>query len=359
MRKTRILIGIAAGALALSSCQKQEAHEGTKPVAVITMKVGEEPQRRTASVTGDISARVQSDLSFRVSGRIIERFVDVGSVVKAGEILARIDPEEQRADVAVAQANLNSAKATELQAQLAFQRQQNLFTSNVTTQAALDSAQETLTTAEGSVASAQASLDSALDSLSYTELRADADGIITARDAEVGQVAQAAQAVFSLAHDGPRDAVFDVYESLYLHRAPGDEVKVSLLSDPRRTVMAKVREISPSIDTSTGTIRVKVNIEQSANLPLGAPVVGTFQSDTFTKMELPWSAMASIGSKPAVWVFDPASSTASLHPIEVAAYETGNFQVTSGIKPGDMVVIDGLKFIRPGEKLTSVEMKHQ
>ncbi|WP_436799539.1 efflux RND transporter periplasmic adaptor subunit [Rhizobium oryzicola] len=359
MRNARISIVFTTAALLLTACQKEEQQKASAPTTVKIVKVAEEQRRKVASVTGDISARVQSNLSFRVSGRIVERKVDVGAVVKAGDLLARIDAEQQLADVAVAEANLNSAKAQEVQARLAFQRQQSLFGTQVTTQAALDSARETLTTAQGSVASAQAALDSARDALSYTELRADADGIITARDAEVGQVAQAAQSVFSLAHDGPRDAVFDVYESLYLNRKPEGRVTVSLISDPSRKMVADVREISPTIDTTTGTIRVKVGIDQSAGLPLGAPVVGSFQSGTFEQLELPWSALTSTLGKPSVWVVDPATSKVSSHPIEVASYQTGILLVSSGLKAGDMVVVEGLKFIRPGEKVAYEEMKQQ
>ncbi len=359
MRNARRSIVFVTIAILLAACQKQEAPKDAKPVAVKTLKVGEEQRRKIAYVTGDINARVQSNLSFRVSGRIIERKVDVGSVVKAGDLLAKIDAEQQLADVAVAEANLNSARAQEVQARLAFQRQQSLFGTQVTTQAALDSAKESLTTAQGSVASAQAALDSARDALSYTELRADADGIITTRSAEVGQVAQAAQTIFALAHDGPRDAVFDVYESLYLKRKPQDNVTVALISDPQRKVVAKVREISPTIDTSTGTIRVKVGIDQSAGLPLGASVVGMFQSDAFEQLELPWSALTSVQGKPGVWVVDPATSVVTLRPIEVAAYQTGNFQVSSGLKPGELVVVDGIKFVRPGDKVANEELKQQ
>jgi len=110
-----------------------------------------------------------------------------------------------------------------------------------------------------------------------------------------------------------------------------------------------VREISPTIDSSTGTIRVKVGLEGAPDMQLGAPVVGSFRSIAEDAIELPWSAMASKGGQPAVWIIDPSSSSVSIRPIDVSAYETGRFAVRAGVSPGDIVVVDGTKFLRSGE----------
>ena len=351
MKTVLVAAWLGVSAVALASCEEKSASEAKpKNVEAVVAKVT--PVTENNAITGEVSARVESDLSFRVSGRIVERFVDVGSSVKAGQVLARMDAEEQKADLGVATANLQSALAQQTQAQLAFDRQQNLFRTQVATRAALDQAQETLLTAQGGVKLAQAQFDTAQDALSYTELRADADGVITARNAEVGQVAQAAQLIFTLAHDGPRDAVFNVFESLYLGRNLENTVAVSPLSAPSHKTEASVREISPTIDPSTGTIRVKVGLEATPDMQLGAPVVGSFRSTAQDAIELPWSAMASKSGQPAVWIIDPASSSVSLHPIDVSDYETGRFAVRAGVSSGDIVVVDGTKFLRPGEVVT-------
>ncbi|MBB3461258.1 efflux RND transporter periplasmic adaptor subunit [Rhizobium sp. BK377] len=348
MKTVLVAAWLGVSAVALASCEEKSASEAKpKNVEAVVAKVT--PTVENNAITGEVSARVESDLSFRVSGRIVERLVDVGSSVKAGQVLARMDAEEQKADLGVATANLQSALAQQTQAQLAFDRQQNLFRTQVATRAALDQAQEALLTAQGGVKLAQAQFDTAKDALSYTELRADADGVITARNAEVGQVAQAAQLIFTLAHDGPRDAVFNVFESLYLGRNLENTVAVSSLSAPSHKIEASVREISPTIDPSTGTIRVKVGLEATPDMQLGAPVVGTFRSKAQNAIELPWSAMASKGGQPAVWIVDPASSSVSLRPVDVSDYETGRFAVRAGVSQGDIVVVDGTKFLRPGE----------
>lgn len=346
----RVLAAAVLSSLAvLSSCSEQQGPPETAPRRVTVATATEQPLTHGGSITGEIRARVQSDLSFRVSGKIIERLADVGASVKAGQLLARIDAEEQRADLEVAVANLEAAVAQQTQAQLAFDRQQNLFRTQVTTRAALDQAQEVLLTAQGSAKSAQAQLETAKDAVSFTELRADADGVITARNAEVGQVAQAAQVVFTLAHDGPRDAVFDVVETLFLGREIEPSVTVKLLSDPARQADARVREVSPTIDPSTGTVKVKLSLNSNTSMPLGAPVAGSFRYKPLSMIQLPWSAMTSKGGMPAVWVVDPGSSKISLRAIEVEGYQTNSFTIKTGVSAGDIIVSEGTKFLRPNE----------
>ncbi|WP_416409688.1 efflux RND transporter periplasmic adaptor subunit [Agrobacterium rosae] len=333
----------------LTACGEEPpaATTTSRPVQLIEAKTQSVSVGRT--VSGEVRARVQTDLSFRVSGKVVERLVDVGEQVKADQLLARIDPREQQADVAVATANLESAAALLVQAELAFQRQQDLFQTQVTTRAAFEKAQEGLLTAQGTVRSAQAQLEAARDALSYTELRADADGIITAKYAEVGQVTQAAKVMFTLAHDGPRDAVFDVVETLFMGKGINREITVRLLSEPTRKTKAVLREISPTIDPSSGTIRVKAALDTVETMPLAASVVGYFEHEPETLIRLPWSAMASKDGQPAVWVFDPTNMQVSIRTVDVAGYQTGSFLLRSGVSPNEQIVADGTRFLSPGQ----------
>lgn len=250
MRRYAIIAFLAATLPGLSACapEKEAQEKPLRHVEVTRVKTLEIAD--TISTTGEISARVQSDLSFRVSGQIVERLVDVGQHVSDGQVLARIDPQEQKADLQVALATLQSAQAQQTQAQQAFDRQQSLFNTGVTTRAALDQAQETLLTGQGTVQSAQAQVDTARDALEQTELKADADGIITVRSAEVGQVAQAAQLIFTLAHDGPRDAVINADETTLLGGEIQNDVVVRMISGGE-PIKATIREVSPTIDTTT------------------------------------------------------------------------------------------------------------
>ncbi|OJF89776.1 efflux RND transporter periplasmic adaptor subunit [Pararhizobium antarcticum] len=344
----RRLMMLALIGFSLAACapEEQPPQKETRRVEAVIVKPALVSD--TISTTGEISARVQSDLSFRVSGRLVERRVDIGDRVTVGQVLARIDAEEQKADLQVALANLNSAEALETQARQGFDRQQSLFTTGVTTRAALDNSRESLLTTQASVQSAQAQLDAARDALGQTDLKADASGIITARSAEVGQVAQAAQSMFTLAHDGPRDAVINADESALLGRQLESVAEVKLLSGDG-TFKATVREVSPTIDTTTGTIRVKLGLEDAPDAPLGSAVTVTARYKPQTVIELPWSAMASDAGRPAVWLIDSKTGAVSLRRVVVAAYSTQRFSVESGVSEGDIVVSNGTKFLSAGD----------
>ena len=334
--------------LSLTACGPADEVDSKSPRSVETTTVRVEPWSETISSTGEIIARVQSELSFRISGQIIERLVDVGDHVEAGQLLARIDSQEQEADHAVALATLHSAEAQQSQAQQALTRQESLFKSGVSTRAALDAAREQVLSANATVESAQAQVDTARDTLNQTELRADAAGVITTRNAEVGEVAQAAQLVFTLAQDGPRDAVFNVDESFLLSRNFDDRVQISPLTGGE-PIEATLREVSPAIDTRTGTIRVKFGIDADTPLSLGSPVVATAHYKPIDAIRLPWEAMTSDAGRTAVWVVDQQTGKVSLRPVEVLAYVKGYFYVRSGVEPGEIVVTDGTKFLSAGE----------
>ncbi|UHS63498.1 efflux RND transporter periplasmic adaptor subunit [Agrobacterium vaccinii] len=348
MRRYATIAFFAAALPGLAACSPEKQAQEKAPRHVEVVQVKSVDVSDAVSTTGEISARVQSDLSFRVSGQIVERLVDVGDHVTTGQVLARIDPQEQKADLQVALATLQSAQAQQTQAQQAFDRQQSLFNTGVTTRAALDQAQETLLTGQGTVQSSQAQVDTARDALEQTELKADADGIITARSAEVGQVAQAAQLVFTLAHDGPRDAVINADETTLLGGEIENDVVVRMLSGGA-PIKATLRELSPALDTTTATIRVKLALDATANVRLGSPIVATAHYKPVKTMQLPWSAIASDSGQPSVWVVDPKTKVVSLRKIEVAKYANGHFSVKSGLSEGETVVVNGTKFLAIGE----------
>ena len=344
------IIGLVMAGAMLGGCGPQEKAEKPAPVPVKAVKVELGAYTTSAHITGEVAARVASELSFQVSGRIVERFVNVGDHVTKGQLLAKIDAREQRADVDVASANVQAAEAQLKQASRSLDRQKALISNQVTTQAQYDQADEAYRTASGTLVSSKAALATAQDALLHTELRADADGVITSRDAEVGQVAQAAQKIFELAHDGPRDAVFAVFEALFLNNEPDSKIAVTLLSDPSRKAIAEIREISPTIDSTTGTIRVKVGLgDQSGDMPLGAAVSGAFEYKPRNVILLPWGAMASLDGQPAVWLIDPAAHTVSLRKVVVSDYQTGQFSVSQGLQPKDLVVSEGGKLLTPGQ----------
>jgi RND family efflux transporter MFP subunit len=193
------VVAAALVAVALSGCNDHAAAPNTRAAIVRTEIVQPRDRQASATLTGEIQARFRADLSFRVSGRVLARYVDVGARVQAGEVLALLDPAEQQADVDAATAAVLAAESQLRVAKVTFERQKTLIASGFTTRTVYDQAQEGLRTAEGALEAAKAELGTSKDALGYTALRAEAAGVVTARNLEVGQVVQAAQPVFSLA----------------------------------------------------------------------------------------------------------------------------------------------------------------
>ena len=359
-RVPRSLVLALAGAAALlvAGCQKKETAEAKLPVVVQVATAEVTDYAPKTSLTGVIAARTLNNLAFRVGGRVAERLVEVGQHVDKETVLARLDPQEQESDLRSAQADLDAANASLIQANAAFERQKTLLAQGFTTRRDYDAAEQAAKVAQGSVDAAQSALANAKENLTFTELRAGAPGVVTARAVEAGQVVQAAQTVFTVAEDGDRDAVFNVQETLVVSTVPDPAVTIALVSDPKVTATGRVREISPAVDPASGSIRVKVAIpETPAALPLGAAVVGTVSAKAQKGIVLPWQALTSQNGKPAVWLFDPASKAVTVTPIGILAYESGVFVVDKGLEAGQQVITAGGQLLSPGEVVEVAEAK--
>ncbi|QRE72691.1 efflux RND transporter periplasmic adaptor subunit [Methylobacterium aquaticum] len=313
------------------------------------------PVSERVVLTGDIQAKFLSNIAFRVSGKIQERLVEVGEHVTADQVLARLEPQEQQVNVDTAQAALASAEALLTQAKVSFERQQSLMRSGYTTRTAYDQAEQTLRTTQASVESAKAALGNAREQFSYTELKTGVAGMITARNAEAGQVVQSGQTVFTLAQDGPRDAVFIVSETLLAEPPEGKTIDIILLSDPRVRTTGTVREISPAVDPSSGGVRVKIGLSKvPPEMSLGATVAGIGQIRTRPAVSLPWSALFRWQDRPAVWVLDPGSGTVAPKTVAIERYAGSAIVLSDGIAPGERVVVAGIQLLRPGQKVAVV-----
>ena len=344
---------VALVATVLSGCNDHAAAPTARAAFVRTEIVQPRDRQASVTLTGEVQARFRADLSFRVSGRVLARYVDVGAHVKAGEVLAVLDPAEQQADDDAATAAVIAAESQLRVAKATFERQKALIASGFTTRTVYDQAQEGLRTAEGVLEAAKAQLGTSKDALGYTALRAEAAGVVTARNLEAGQVVQAAQPVFTLAQDGERDAVFDVYESIFFGDLDGSRVSLTLVSDAGVTANGYVREVSPAIDAKSSTIRVKVAIQDPpAAMTLGSAIAGTVKAKAQQQIALPWTALVAAGSKPAVWTIDPADKTAVLKPVTIDGYEAREVLIQAGLRPGERVVIDGGKLLSVGQAVT-------
>lgn len=349
-----LIVSGQLGVALISGC-REETSVPKEPLAV-SVEIAQVTQYAPEIVlTGEIAARVTSDLSFRVGGRLVERRVEIGDRVTANQVLASIDPQEQEASRDAAQAGVQAAEAQLRQASSTFERQKTLIRDGYTTRREYDAAEEAFRSAQGALDVARAQLGTAEDQLAQTVLRPGVAGVITARHAEAGQVVQAAQSVFTLSQDGPRDAVFNVYESLLAAEPAGNTIEVALVAEPGVTAKARIREVSPIVDRTSGTVRLKFEIlEPPSSMTLGAPVVGTGRLKPRPGIVLPWSAMSSLNKGPAVWVLDTAGNVVSSRPIAVTSYGLGSFLVKNGVEPGETVVTRGQQLLRPGQVVEPV-----
>ncbi|MBV9391570.1 MAG: efflux RND transporter periplasmic adaptor subunit [Verrucomicrobia bacterium] len=336
----------------LTACHKEAEAQGPAVRPVRTLTVVREPAGERVLLTGHIEAENEAALGFRISGRMIERLVNVGDRVKAGQVLARLDPQDERNGVRSAQANLSAAQGQLTQARNDFERNRRLLDRGVISRAEFDRFQQGVQTAQARVDDAEAQLKLADDRLSFTELKADAPGSVTARGAEPGEVVQAGQMIVRIARQDGRDAVFNVPAQL-LRSAPNDEqIEVHLVDEPSVKASGRVREVGEQADPVTRTFQVKVGLtDPPPEMRLGVTVNGIVQLNTAPVIEIPATALTRANQQPAVWLVDPAKQTVSLRNIEISRYDPATVIVAHGLESGDIVVTAGVQALHPDQKV--------
>ena len=299
MKRIALIIAIA---LPLAACSKEQPRKvAIRPVRVSSVQHALSGD--TISLTGQIQAKDPINLAFRIGGRLLERTVSVGNPVKPGQVVARIEPQDfqnalrsAEADLASAQAVLANSKGTE-------GRQSELLSKGFTTQAQYDQAEQQRKTAQAQVESAQARLQNAKDNLTYTDLKSDVDGSVTAKGAEAGEIVAAGRMILQVAKQGDRYAVFNVPSQLIRQSPKDPEVTVSLSDDPTIIATGHVREVAPQADTATGTYAVKVALNNPPDaMRLGATIVGQVKVQSDPVIQLPGVALTQSNGKPAVWL---------------------------------------------------------
>ena len=347
-----------AAALAVFGWAKSEARDITsEPRAEVrlvkTMTVASRVVAESYSAIGEIKPRHESDFGFRVSGKLIERRVDVGAKVSKGELLARIEDQDYRNRLLSAKADRTAAEAVLVEAEAAEQRSRTLLEKGYTTRANHEVAVKNLRSAEAKLDSARIAFAMAEDQLRYTELHADFSGVVTAVAAEPGQIVNVGQVVLRIADPSEKDAVFSIAESAFAHPPrPGERPRiiVSLLSNPAVITTGEVREIAPVADDTTRTYKVKVGLERAAEeMRFGASVSGKIERAMQPVIVLPGSALFDRDGGPAVWVVE--GSEVRLKPVTVARYETDRIIVSDGLAQGDIVVTAGVNRLRESQKV--------
>jgi RND family efflux transporter MFP subunit len=338
------------GLTLLAGCEKPQPTAEIRPVRTVAAAAGAggEPLQ----LTGHIRARTEQNLAFRIDGKMITRKVDIGSVVQPNDLIAELDLQPQRDALHQAQAKLAAAEATLHEASNNMDRQRTLVNQGWSTKVQYDSAERSFETAKAQLAVAKAQLHEAEDHFSYSELRADAPGVVISKSVEPGEVVRAGQTVVTVAHYDGTDAVFDVPASLMRQISPDALITVALTDDPKIRTTGRARETAPQADATTRSFRVKVGLDQVPEaMRLGATVFGETRMLASKGIELPGTALTSVDNRPAVWVVDPKSMQVSLRPIELQQQASSSIVVSQGIEPGDLVVTAGVHALRPGQKV--------
>lgn len=344
-------IGALVLLLFLADCHKEEKAAATaiRPVRTVAVELHEGGER--VSLTGEIQPRYQADIGFRVDGKILERPIDVGTPVKKGDLLARLDPQQYRQDLEVAKAEVAAAAAEVTRSEAQEARQAALLKNGHTTQVKYDQAVKAFKSAQAQLDAARAKQVQASENLGYTDLKADYDGVITAVGADAGQVVSAGRMIVRLARPAEREAVFNVAEGTFKSAPKDPAVEVDLVSNPEIKTVGKVRYVSPQADPETRTYTVRVSLPDAPpQMRLGANVVGSVTLDQKQTVTIPGSALFQKNGKPAVWLVEK-DNTVQLKPITVQRYQGDSVVVGDGLGEGDIVVTAGVQKLLPGQKV--------
>lgn len=341
-----------AMALALAACSKDEQKaEILRPVNVV--KVATVSGELGASYTGEVRARYETALGFRVPGKITARLAEVGDAVKHGQVLARLDPSDQRLGIEAARQQVAAAQNNYDQTASDLARFRELATQGFISTAEVERRETAAKVAAAQLDQAKAQLGTYENQAAYTQLRADHEGVVTAIGAEVGQVVAAGQMVLRVARRGEVEVVINVPENRLADVNKADRVKIDFWAQPDKLMDGKVREIAPSADPVTRTYTTKVTIvKPDPDVHLGMTANVYFRTNGHgAVVRLPASALYQKGDQMAVWVVDPKTSQVSLRPVTVDRYSDDGVRVTAGLNGGELVVRAGVHKLFPNEKV--------
>jgi len=345
--------GLVISAAVLTACNKAPApQEPVRAVKLIT--VGASASTLDLEFSGEVRARIEASLGFRVAGKLISRPAEVGQRVVAGQLLAQIDPQDYRLAADAATAQMVAAQTNRDLAAADLKRYQGLHDQGFISAAELERREASFKAAQAQWQQAQAQNTVQGNQSNYTRLLADGAGVITSIDANPGQVVAAGQPVVRLALDGPRDVVFSVPEDKLPQLKAGSKVQAQLWNSGQ-TLQAQVRDVSASADPITRTFLVKAALPQGANVVLGSTVNVSLPSAGATgaaRITLPTSALRMEGGATSVWVFDPSTLTVKTQTVEVKTADGNDAVVTSGLQNGDQVVVSGVHVLTPGQKVS-------
>lgn len=362
--RNAVLAGVIAAATLLGACGSDEApSEAPRPVLVV--HPGATDGVSLSAFAGEIRAREESPLSFRIAGQLVRRNVDAGDRVRKGDVLAQLDPGDLRLQVEAARAQVAAAEAELARAAAERKRSAPLADQQLISRSAQDAIEATYSAAAGQARSARAQLDVARNQDAYSQLRSPRDGVIATRSAEAGQTVAAGQAVFTLAGDAGREVSIALPESRIRDFSVGQPVLVELWSKPGERLPGRIREISAAADPQARTYAARVALDPQAmrEVDLGQSArvyVPAARDGAATTLRLPMSALqrdAKGGT--AVWVVDAKTQALHLVPVRVGPLGQDAVPVLSGVRATDWVVAAGGHLLREGQVIAPVDRENR
>lgn len=349
-KATMLMAATALTSVAATGC-KQPEEDPRSSSALVRIATVHSAAAAERAYTGVIAARVESNLGFRVSGKIIERLVDPGQTVKAGQPLMKLDPADLKLTIDAQNNAINAARATAIQARADEARYRKLVGDGWISNQRYEQAKSALDTAEAQLAAAQANAQLARNAKDYSVLVADADGVVMQTLSEPGQVVSAGQTVVRLAHAGPREASVNLPETV--RPAIGSEATASLYGDLKSKSPARLRQLSDAADPTTRTYEARyVLAGAAAKAPLGATVTLHIpQIKGKGVVEVPLSAIVDNGAASGVWLIDQQKMVVDFRPVTLAGVTDESAMISKGVQPGDQVVALGARLLREGDSV--------
>ncbi len=349
---------VAFSTFLLSACGRDGAVEEAPRPVLVTHPVAAD---HTASAfAGDVRAREESPLSFRVGGKLVQRNVDVGDHVRAEQVLATLDPGDLQAQARAAKAQLAAAEAELGRARADQARFAKLANEQLVSRSTLDAQNAAATAAQGQVNAARAEVEVASNQAAYSQLRATRDGVIAARQAEAGQVVAAGQSVFTLAADGVREIAFALPETMAGKVKAGQPVQVEAWSRPGQRWNGRIREISPAADPASRTFAARVTVDAPAGaIDLGQSARVYLPTDTRGGLSVPIAALQRENGKASVFVVDMKTSTVKLRPVQAGAFGEDRVPVQGELAANDWIVAAGGHLLRDGQKVQPVDRENR
>ncbi|WP_180028926.1 efflux RND transporter periplasmic adaptor subunit [Acinetobacter sp. YH16032] len=340
----------------LTACSKDKPTEEQIPFVMVAQP--NTSQDELKSYAGEVQARQQTALAFRVGGQITERYVDVGDRVKVGQVLAKLDVKDAQLQLNASKAQLESAQSAAKIAEEEYKRFKQLLPINAVSRSQYDAVENQYKSAMSNLKQAQSNYAVSSNQTGYNQLIANKNGVITERSIEVGQVIAAGQAAYQLAIDGDREVVIGVPEQAVSEIKTGQKAWVTLWSKPEERFAAYVREISPAADQSR-TFSVKVVLTEGRSaIQLGQSARVFFSNTSSNVINVPLTSVSATEDQPYVWVVNPDHSIRKVN-VQIGAYGRDTVPVTQGLKASDWIVVGGVHLLRDKQKINPIDRQNR